>query len=101
MAKVRSTLRTGDRPTKEMLQKVENAAKLKPNLKAMPELSEKALNEFAALARAKRKQKAFVGLRLAEEDLDAYKALGKGYTGVMADILSYAIKHPDILSKAQ
>jgi uncharacterized protein (DUF4415 family) len=84
-----------------MLQEVENAAKLPPNLKAMPELSEKALGEFAAMARAKRKQKAFVGLRLAEDDLEAYKALGKGYTGIMADILSYAIKHPEILAKAQ
>jgi uncharacterized protein (DUF4415 family) len=84
-----------------MLQEVENAAKHRPNLEAMPELSEKALNEFAALARAKRKQKAFVGLRLAEEDLEAYKALGKGYTGIMADILSYAIKHPEILARAQ
>jgi hypothetical protein len=27
--------------------------------------------------------------------------LGKGYTGIMADILSYAIKHPEILAKAQ
>ena len=84
-----------------MLQEVNNAAKLKPNLEAMPELSEKALNDFAAMAREKRRQKAFVGLRLADEDLQAYKALGKGYTGIMADILSYAIKHPDILSKAQ
>jgi uncharacterized protein (DUF4415 family) len=84
-----------------MLQEINKAAKLKPNLEATPELSEKALNEFAAMARAKRKQKSFVGLRLAEEDLEAYKALGKGYTGIMADILSYAIKHPDILSKAQ
>jgi uncharacterized protein (DUF4415 family) len=46
-------------------------------------------------------KKPFVGLRLAEEDLDAYKALGKGYTGIMSDILSYAIKHPEILAKAQ
>jgi uncharacterized protein (DUF4415 family) len=84
-----------------MLQEVEDAAKLKPNLKAMPELSEKALNDFASMARAKRRQKAFVGLRLAEDDLEAYKALGKGYTGIMADILSYAIKHPEILAKAQ
>lgn len=84
-----------------MLQEIKAAAKLKPNLEAMPELSEKALNEFAAMARAKRKQKTFVGLRLAEEDLEAYKALGKGYTGIMADILSYAIKHPEVLSKAQ
>ncbi|GHT94356.1 hypothetical protein FACS1894141_0850 [Spirochaetia bacterium] len=67
----------------------------------MSELSEKALNEFAAMARAKRKQNAFVGLRLAADDLEAYKALGKGYTGIMADILSYAIKHPEILARAQ
>jgi uncharacterized protein (DUF4415 family) len=84
-----------------MLQEVNNAAKRKPNLDASPELSEKALHEFAAQAREKRKQKTFVGLRLQDEDLQAYKALGKGYTGIMADILSYVIKHPEILSKAR
>jgi uncharacterized protein (DUF4415 family) len=84
-----------------MLREVKDAAKLPPNLKAMPELSQNALDEFAALARAKRRQKEFVGLRLAAEDLQAYKTLGKGYTGIMADILSYAIKHPEILSKAR
>jgi hypothetical protein len=26
--------------------------------------------------------------------------MGKGYTGVMADVLNYAINNPDILAKA-
>jgi hypothetical protein len=33
--------------------------------------------------------------------LEKYKALGKGYTGIMADVLNYASDNPEILSKAR
>ncbi|MDR1894312.1 MAG: hypothetical protein LBQ61_06420 [Spirochaetales bacterium] len=32
--------------------------------------------------------------------LEKYKALGKGYTGIMADVLNYVANNPEILSKA-
>jgi hypothetical protein len=51
MAKIHSTLKIGDQPSKQALREVNSAAKLKPNLKAMPELSKKALKEFAAMAK--------------------------------------------------
>jgi uncharacterized protein (DUF4415 family) len=41
-----------------------------------------------------------VTLRLAPDYLDKYKALGKGYTGIMADVLSYASDHPEFLTQA-
>jgi uncharacterized protein (DUF4415 family) len=40
-----------------------------------------------------------VALRLMPDVLAKYKALGKGYTGVMADMLAYAAAHPDILKQ--
>jgi uncharacterized protein (DUF4415 family) len=44
--------------------------------------------------------KPLVALRVESEALEKFKALGKGYTGIMADVLNYAANNPDILSKA-
>jgi uncharacterized protein (DUF4415 family) len=41
-----------------------------------------------------------VALRLTPDVLDKYKSLGKGYTGIMADVLTYAATHPDYLKQA-
>jgi uncharacterized protein (DUF4415 family) len=40
-----------------------------------------------------------VALRLMPEALAKYKALGRGYTGIMADVLNYVADNPEILSK--
>jgi uncharacterized protein (DUF4415 family) len=48
----------------------------------------------------KRNVKQTVGIRLSKKTVDQYKALGKGYTGVMAAVLEYSIAHPEILKKA-
>jgi uncharacterized protein (DUF4415 family) len=40
-----------------------------------------------------------VALRLMPDVLAKYKALGKGYTGIMADVLNYVADNPEILSK--
>jgi hypothetical protein len=37
-----------------------------------------------------------VTLRLAPDDVAKYKSLGKGYTGILADVLRYAANHPEI-----
>jgi hypothetical protein len=54
MAKIRNTLKIGDQPSEQILQEVNSAAKHKPNLEAMPELSKKALGEFTVMAKEKR-----------------------------------------------
>jgi uncharacterized protein (DUF4415 family) len=41
-----------------------------------------------------------VTIRITPDTLAKYKALGKGYTGIMADVLNYAADNPEILSKA-
>lgn len=41
--------------------------------------------------------KQIVTIRLSPETLKIYKSLGKGYTGMMADILEYAAKNPNFL----
>jgi hypothetical protein len=32
--------------------------------------------------------------------LESYKSMGEGYTGVMAEVLKYAVNNPGILTEA-
>jgi len=97
MAKIHSTLKIGEHPSEQILQEINSAAKQKPNLEAMPELSKKALKEFTAMAKEKRVNKNSVSVKLSQKDLQAYRALGRGYTGIMSNILSRALKQPKLL----
>ena len=104
MGITRSTVRVGQKPTKEQLKQIEEIAK-KPirYTEDCPESTPEALEEFAAMARARRQRKAkpMVALRVEPETLEKYKSLGNGYTGIMADVLNYVADNPEILSKAQ
>jgi uncharacterized protein (DUF4415 family) len=59
------------------------------------------LAEFAALRAAQKRKdiRPVIALRLKSDVLEKYKALGKGYTGIMADVLNYVADNPEILSK--
>jgi uncharacterized protein (DUF4415 family) len=96
-------VRVGQKPTKEQLKRIREISK-KPihYTEDCPESTPEALAEFAAMARARRqrKTKPMVALRVETETLEKYKALGKGYTGIMADVLNSAADNPEILSTA-
>jgi uncharacterized protein (DUF4415 family) len=66
-----------------------------------PPSSPQALAEFAAQARELRKRKSapVVSVRVKPETLEKYKALGRGYSGTMGDVLNYVADNPEILSK--
>jgi uncharacterized protein (DUF4415 family) len=66
------------------------------------ESTPEALKEFAHLAaeRNRRKKKQSVTIRIAPDVLENYKTMGSGYTGIMADVLKYAVNNPDILTEA-
>ena len=103
MGITRSTVWVGQKPTKEQLKQIREIAKKPIHYTGdCPESTPEALAEFAAKARAlrQRKTKPVVALRLEPEALEKYKALGDGYTGVMADVLNYVANNPDILSRA-
>jgi len=104
MGITRSTVMVGQKPTKEQLKQINEIAK-KPihYTEDCPESTPEALLEFAAMARARRqkKTKPMVALRVEFETLEKYKALGKGYTGIMADVLDYVADNPEILTKAR
>jgi uncharacterized protein (DUF4415 family) len=102
MGITKSTVKVGQKPTKEQLKEIRAIAK-KPihYTEDSPKSTPEALAEFAALARAHRQRKAkpVVSLRVEPEALEKYKSLGNGYTGIMADVLNYVADNPEILSK--
>ena len=103
MGITKSTVKVGQKPTKEQLKQIREIAKRPIRYtKDCPESTPEALAEFAAMARARRKRKTkpVVSLRVEPEALDKYKALGEGYTGIMADVLNYVANTPEILSRA-
>ena len=95
------TVKAGQRPTKEQLEEVRNAARLAPTADPdCPPSSPAVLAEFAEKARSLRKGRNVrpaVTIRMDPACLEAYKALGRGYTGIMAAVLAYAAAHPEIL----
>jgi uncharacterized protein (DUF4415 family) len=110
MGTIVSTIKVGQKPTKEERKRVKaeiRAAKKMPPVydPECPPSTPEALAEFAAMARELRKNRRnpapVVALRLTPDVLAKYKALGKGYTGIMADVLNYVADNPEILSKAR
>jgi uncharacterized protein (DUF4415 family) len=110
MAQTTVILKAGQKPTKEELQRARQeyreAKKLSPVYDPeCPPSTPEALAEFAAMARELRKNRRnpapVVALPLMPEVLAKYKALGRGYTGIMADVLNYVADNPEILSKAR
>jgi uncharacterized protein (DUF4415 family) len=93
-------LKTSDKPTKEQLDRIERATKMPivPD-KDSPVYTSKQLS-FLYLEAKKLNKKQTVGIRLNQRTLEQYKGFGKGYTGIMAAVLDYAIHHPDMIKKA-
>jgi uncharacterized protein (DUF4415 family) len=109
MAQTTVILKAGQKPTKEQIKKakaeIKEAEKYPIDYSDAPASTPEALEEFAAMARelrkSRRRQSPTVTLRITPDILEQYKSLGKGYTAIMADVLSYAAKNPEILSKAR
>jgi uncharacterized protein (DUF4415 family) len=110
MGTIVSTIRVGQKPTKEerkqMKAEIRAAKKMPPVYDPeCPPSTPEALAEFAAMAREIRKNRRnpapVVALRLKPDVLSKYKALGKGYTSIMADVLDYVANNPEILSKVR
>ena len=100
------TVRAGQKPTKEQIKEIQAAAEVPINYTVdCPESTPAALAEFAAKARELRQslkaRKPAVTIRISSACLSKYKALGKGYTSIMADVLDYVADNPDILVKAR
>jgi len=109
MGTIVSTIRVGQKPTKDerkrMKAEIRAARKMPPVYDPdCPPSSPEALAEFAAMARELRRNRRnpspVVALRVKPDVLTKYKALGRGYTGIMADVLDYVADNPEILARA-
>jgi uncharacterized protein (DUF4415 family) len=103
MGIIKSTVRVGEKPPKEVIQRLKKLSKKPINYtEDCPPSSPEALKEFAHLAaeRNRRKKKKSVTIRVTPDVLESYKTMGEGYTGIMADVLKYAINNPGILTEA-
>jgi uncharacterized protein (DUF4415 family) len=103
---IKSTVKVGQKPSKEEMARIRRELREAAKYPIVydedcPELSPQALKEFAHLAaeRNRRRRRQAVTIRVVPDCLSKYKALGKGYTGIMADVLSYVADNPEILSK--
>jgi len=95
-----SILRQSDKPTKKQLQRIEQAAELPVvSDNDSPVYTSKQLIYLYQESKKLNKKKT-VGIRLNQKTIEQYKDFGRGYTGIMAAVLDYAIKHPDLLKKA-
>ena len=103
MGIIRSTVRFGQKPPKEVIQEIRRVAR-KPirYTEDCPPSSPEALKEFAQLAaeRNRRKKKQTITIRIAPDVLESYKTMGSGYTGIMSDVLQYAVKNPSVINAA-
>jgi len=103
MGITRSTVWVGQKPPKEAIKEARKAAR-KPirYTEDCPRSTPEALKEFAHLAaeRNRRKKKRSITIRIAPDILESYKTMGGGYTGIMADVLKYAVNNPAILAEA-
>ena len=97
---ITSKLKLSDKPTKEQIERIEHASK-KPvvSTKDSPEYTPEQLAHLYLESKKLNKKKT-VGIRLNQKTIEQYKNLGKGYTGIMAAVLDYAIEHPEVLKKA-
>ncbi|MDR1801974.1 MAG: BrnA antitoxin family protein [Treponema sp.] len=103
MAIIKSTVQVGTKPPKDVIKRLKEAAKYPiVYTEDCPPSSPEALREFAQLAaeRDRRKKKKSVTIRISLDVLENYKTMGNGYTGIMADVLRYAINNPNILNEA-
>ena len=103
-----STIKVGQKPTKEerkqMKEEIKAAKKLPPVYDPeCPPSTPEALVEFAAMARERkinqRNPLPIVAIRIQPDVLAKYKSLGRGYSGIMADVLRVAADNPEILKK--
>jgi uncharacterized protein (DUF4415 family) len=109
MDMMKVTVRDGQKPTKEQVKEIRAAVKEAKKHPVYdpdsPPSTPETLAEFAAKARELRQRmkhtKPAVTIRVTPDCLEKYQSLGKGYTGIMADVLNYVANNPEILSKAR
>ena len=97
---ITTKLKPNEKPTREQLKRIEQAAKMSVVSDADSPVYTHEQLAYLYSESKKLNKKQTVGIRLNYKTLEQYKNLGKGYTGIMAAVLDYAISHPEVLKKA-
>ena len=100
---VTTVIRSGQKPTPDMIGEIEAAAATHIHYDSdSPELTVEQYAELAEIARNRRaaQVKPVVSLRISPETLEKAKATGKGYTGFLSRLLDNAINDPDMVSRS-
>ena len=97
---ITSKLKPGDKPAREQLKRIEKAANtaIVHDEDSPVYTPEQLAHLYFESKKINKKQT--VGIRLNQKTIEQYKNLGKGYTGIMAAVLDYAISHPEVLKEA-
>jgi uncharacterized protein (DUF4415 family) len=97
---ITSKLKPGEKPDKEQLGRIRDAAKMPivPDEDSPVYTTEQLAYLYSESKKLNKKRT--IGIRLNQKTIDQYKTLGKGYTGIMAAVLDYAINHPNVLKEA-
>ena len=103
MTIVRKTVHPGQKPTKEQVKELREAAK-RP-IAFDDDSPPITLEQYAILAENGRRHQAMekkpvVALRINPATLEKAKATGKGYTGFLSRLLDLAIDDPDLVKKS-
>ena len=93
-------LKPEDKPTKDQIERINKAARIPAVADIDSPVYTAEQLSYLYLESKKLSRKQTVGIRLNQKTIEQYRNFGKGYTGIMAAVLDYAIKHPDILKKA-
>ena len=97
---ITTKLKPEDKPTREQIKRIRLAAKTPiVNDKDSPVYTSGQLAHLYSESKRLNKKQT-VGIRLSPKTIELYKDMGKGYTGIMAAVLDYAIKHPEMLKEA-
>jgi uncharacterized protein (DUF4415 family) len=97
---ITNKLKPGEKPAREQLKRIKDAVKIPiVSDEDSPVYSKEQLAHLYSESK-KLNKKQTVGIRLNQKTIEQYKTLGKGYTGIMAAVLDYAIKHPNVLREA-
>jgi uncharacterized protein (DUF4415 family) len=96
---ITNKLKHGEKPAREQLGRIKKDTKIPivPDKDSPVYTSEQLAYLYSESKKLNKKQT--IGIRLKQKMINQYKTLGKGYTGIMAAVLDYAINHPNVLKQ--
>ncbi len=94
-------VKKGQKPTQEQIQEIRNAANLDPVFDdESPKLSYEQMKRYQKAALHKKNRNP-VTIELSDADYEMAKAFGVSYRSILSDIVSIAMKDPNLVDRAR